>query len=1745
MAKRRITNFKFRPGISRSANLYPKAYALLIANKSFILAQLVAYIQYNVANSIAPFVGYTFDPAKCLRDDGLVLDAIAHDLRYGGNVEIRDIAQLYWIEGIPQIGGTQLPEINATNYLRDLINNYIFTNTAATPTYGQTAVSQTFIAGQNAESGAAARVTAEVLILTNIIPGGPSTLPAEVPGISSVKIQGNYAQNEILLITNTTDNEIIYNFADNTKGGTIVYKNQISTGGGDFGATVSDLDFPSYAQTTDSISTLYLDVDTSSMSSSDSLQVLVEDDAMIIKPWDFGIDAIERMRVAAPQAMLDADFEYGLQPTKWQAIGLQRSYPGIYEVPGSDQTVLSVTTDASSATGGVGNSLITVQTAGAHGYLVGDPISIKNLSPTITGSARAEGSFLVNTVPSNTTFTFYAQAKVGTSNGQQMVLANTQLRAGDFYTGASLGDPDFTVFSNGTTNTVSSKFVTQSGTDRIAYIGSAPSPGSPITGGTGIAAGSQVAAVTGTGGLQSQKELSSGTAIDDVSITLLDSTGITTGFGIDRGDGTVSFVTGVVGNVVSLSSPIKDVRRGAVTSSPIAAPAGDVVSPIGTGATFDISRSGGAYTAVDSEDSTANGQNYFVGDKILFLGSNLGGASPANDLVLRVTSVDSGGSILTTTVHSGTSITGGATYPISVFDEVNTVGGSGAEFSVIRTGGTGQYTVNNTVQGTGYQVADTLKIYGTNLGGATPANDLTISVLTVDTGGEILTFSTSGTGATGDQTYTGQSGTNVTPIGTNAVINVSRNAGTYTATVNSGGSGYQIGDRFIIDGADLEGDSSNNLELRATAVSGGAIDTVEVVSGTAIGGEIVDFYSSFTVTELTTSSIPDGTSINLGALATLEVTFPNAHGLVPGATVLIDITSTGTNHTLGEGPYIITNIPSITSFRYQARAGGNIDDSTVLLTGSVYVRPDSFFIHRPFDGGVQLGTGGPQHSSQAVRQSKKYIRYQSGKGIMYTTGGLFAPTYDLASATADGTAINSLITFTVDGQDHGFQIGCVVEVTGLTTSTYNATFTVVNIVNERTFKVRTATVLTTTTGVLGPLAAVTLKNWHGASVRAGVFDEQNGIFYQYDGQYLSLCKRSSTFQLIGTVSVTPDSNLVSGSGTNFLSQVHAGDKIVIRGMSHTVSHVASNTSMTITPDYRGASAQSGVKVALTQDLVVPQSEWNMDKGDGTGNSGYDIKPWKMQMIGMQYSWYAVGFIEYMIRGADGKFVFLHRIRNSNVNTEAYMRTANLPVRYEVINESAKSYLRVAMNDSQNTIVLVDAYFFPTSGTVYIDNEIISYTGKNGNTLTGCTRGTTYSNFAAGATRTYNAGAASAHTVGTGVVLISVTATPIISHWGSALLTDGMFDEDRGYLFSYAATGLTITTTKTTAFLIRLAPSVSNAIVGDLGERDLLNRAQLLLQSIEVATDTSTGTVVIEGVLNPQNYPLNPVDIDWQKLSGLAGGGQPSFAQIAPGGSVNWNGGGGITTATATTINQVDVNVTVPNNTVFNRGSGSTLFYVTRASWEASKAVAGTLIADAKFPAGTTITSFGGPFNFSGIDYYFFNTSQRCSSAVNANANINLRLPSPPAASTNVLYFTKTSWEALGAGLGTEVNEPTKFPANTRVQNISALKEFSSTQYYEVTFNQTTIASVSAGGTITFQFGQPPYALPGETIFSFISTPGSREFLPLPELKELTASTLGGRGAFPNGPDVLAINIYKTAGTGVAGAVILRWSEAQA
>ena len=65
-------------------------------------------------------------------------------------------------------------------------------------------------------------------------------------------------------------------------------------------------------------------------------------------------------------------------------------------------------------------------------------------------------------------------------------------------------------------------------------------------------------------------------------------------------------------------------------------------------------------------------------------------------------------------------------------------GGAGATFNVIKTGGKYKVTINS--RGAGYSATNTLTIAGTNLGGTSPTNDITVTVDTIYTGGKVQTY---------------------------------------------------------------------------------------------------------------------------------------------------------------------------------------------------------------------------------------------------------------------------------------------------------------------------------------------------------------------------------------------------------------------------------------------------------------------------------------------------------------------------------------------------------------------------------------------------------------------------------------------------------------------------------------------------------------------------------------------------------------------------------------------------------------------------------------------------------------------------------------------------------------------------------------------------------------------------------------------------------------------------------------------
>ena len=880
-------------------------------------------------------------------------------------------------------------------------------------------------------------------------------------GVGNLRFPGRYPLERVLLIINTTRNITLYNFADSSFAGTTA---SFTTG------NLAGI-FPNLTQSVGGYTTVTIDIDTTTMNAADKIAIYVDeaasDAATTVRPWSFGTDAIERMRVSNPESLIDADFEYGLQPTKWAGYGTVRGYPSAYELPGVDLIITAITTNWTTTSST--NSLITVTTSTVHGLTAGQVVNLSALNSGIAGFSRADGTFIISSVPTTTTLTYFARGIVGTANGQSLLTDATALKRGALYSGASI----------------------------------------PVA---------------------------------------------------------------------------------SATSS---------------------------------------------------------GANP--------------------------------------------------------------------------------------------------SVITLN--------------------------------------------------------------------------------------------------------------------------------------------FTNPHGLIPGTAINANV-GTGTNANIASGPFVVTSVPSLTSLNYTARTGLAV---TSPASVTLYALTNSTIVHRPQDGGVILSTKTPTYGAIVARQSKRYFRYQSGKGFLWSSGTLFKPNYDVRSITASGTGIGATVTVTTDDIDHGLQIGAIIEITGATTSGYNGTYTVNGITSDYQFTFLATSVLGATTAVLGISPKVYVKSWVGAAVRAGLFDEQNGLFWEYDGQILSVVRRNSTAQLSGTLSVTQNSNAVTGSNTRFTQQLKAGDRIVIRGMTHHVIQVVSDTSMFIAPDYRGINA-SGIKGNLIQEIRVRQDQFNIDKIDGTGPSGYNVDLNKMQMVGMQYTWYGAGFVDFMIRGLEGNWTFVHRLKNNNVNDEAYMRSGNLPVRYSIENDSPVTSLTSSITNVATTIPVAALEHFPTACTVYIDNEMISYTGKSAATgagnLTGATRAATLTQWQAGTSSNFTAGIAASHNSGAGVILINNTCSPTLSHWGSALIMDGGFTRDRGYIFNYQRVAMSLTTTNQTAFLIRLAPSVSNSQVGALGVRDLLNRSQLLLQAVgaSVSGGTNPGACIVEGVLNPKNFST----ATWLPLNTEAQGGQPSLAQVAQ--TITWTSG---------------------------------------------------------------------------------------------------------------------------------------------------------------------------------------------------------------------------------------------------------------
>jgi hypothetical protein len=666
-----------------------------------------------------------------------------------------------------------------------------------------------------------------------------------------------------------------------------------------------------------------------------------------------------------------------------------------------------------------------------------------------------------------------------------------------------------------------------------------------------------------------------------------------------------------------------------------------------------------------------------------------------------------------------------------------------------------------------------------------------------------------------------------------------------------------------------------------------------------------------------------------------------------------------------------------------------------------------------------------------------------------------------------------------------------------------------------------------------------------------MFDFQNGMFFEFDGQKIYACRRSSTQQMAGTISALQGSEVVFGTGTNFTGQCAVGDYIVLRGQSYRVAEITSATQMSIRPEYKGASgtekefnpgngttgviklatdrfdivshgfsqnlplvynsidgeqigglingrayycdiidnnsfklmanpntsgtnvdissvgtsavhsftpAKSGIIATLTVDVKIPQENWNIDPCDGTGVTGYDLNLSRIQMAYIDYSWYGAGKIRFGFKTTEGQVKYVHEFVHNNVLYESYLRSGNLPARYEVVTYDNPTYI------------------------------------------------------------------------------------PYLFHWGTSVIMDGRYDADRAYLFT--ATGQTLsipgTTRKTFASTgINLATDLITVQTHGFNTGDIVQFQSIAATGSRGANAQNPATSVVgsntlANLTNNASYKLLVNSVNLLHLL-------PATATISLGATQAITSAQSGNTVTITTTNPHGITTGMSVGSYFGRVPTG-VYTATRVSDTVFtyQATTSATVASAADPAIAVaevinITSQGS----TQFTYFLFpDGSVNNTSGPNYQPLLSIRLsPSVSSGLTGKLgdrdVINRMQLRLQEIGISSTQLVDVKLLLNARLNNLNfvGVTSPSLTQIVEHT-----AADTVSGGVQVYNFrasGGSGVGVEGTTSVN------------IGDLFELSNSILGGDSVFPDGPDILTVAVSRLVGGTTLTSAKLSWTEAQA
>ena len=169
-----VTDLLVANNIHASTNTnVQRAYALLEANKAYIQAEAVAYVEATKS------AGYTYSQSLCYRDAGYMVDSVAFDLLYGGNRQAIQSGVYYYAfnNSSSAIPGESTQTVAAFNFAGQLISQLV-TGASLTPIQNIVTPVTNLTTATSAE---AALLNSKIGVITNIITSGTSVVSSKSP----------------------------------------------------------------------------------------------------------------------------------------------------------------------------------------------------------------------------------------------------------------------------------------------------------------------------------------------------------------------------------------------------------------------------------------------------------------------------------------------------------------------------------------------------------------------------------------------------------------------------------------------------------------------------------------------------------------------------------------------------------------------------------------------------------------------------------------------------------------------------------------------------------------------------------------------------------------------------------------------------------------------------------------------------------------------------------------------------------------------------------------------------------------------------------------------------------------------------------------------------------------------------------------------------------------------------------------------------------------------------------------------------------------------------------------------------------------------------------------------------------------------------------------------------------------------------------------------------------------------------